>query len=182
MRHPVKLCAAIAYSPAMAPPVAVSRTPERAQPTRSLLHMRRVFTARVLLTLVALVGCSSCGTSSSASSDRTASTPGPSSTPIQANTSGGALQLAANPNGRLSYSTTSLTANAGQVTIDFTNHSPLPHNVTIASTNGKVLGAIPTFNGGLRTLTLEVGPGTYAFYCSVPGHRAAGMQGVLVVK
>jgi plastocyanin len=82
----------------------------------------------------------------------------------------------------LSYSTTSLTANAGQVTIDFTNHSPLPHNVTIASTNGKVLGAIPTFNGGFRTLALDLGPGTYAFYCSVPGHRAAGMQGVLVVK
>ncbi|HEY6396476.1 MAG TPA: plastocyanin/azurin family copper-binding protein [Solirubrobacteraceae bacterium] len=82
----------------------------------------------------------------------------------------------------MAYSTTSLAANAGKVTIDFSNDSPLPHNLTIASTSGKVLGATPTFHGGLRAVTLDLGPGTYAFYCSVPGHRAAGMQGVLVVK
>jgi plastocyanin len=141
--------------------------------------MRPLFTARVLLALAALVGCSSCGTSSSASSVGTQTTSGASSTPT---TIGGALKLAANPSGRLAYSAVSLTANAGEVTIDFSDHSPLPHNLTIASTNGKLLGATPTFDGGFRRLTLNLGPGTYAFYCSVPGHRAAGMQGVLVVR
>lgn len=143
--------------------------------------MRRVLSARVLLALAALVGSSSCGSSSSASSVGTTATSG-ASTPTQAKINSGALKLAANPSGQLSYSTTSLSTKAGKVTIDFTNHSPLPHNVTVASSSGKVLGATATFRGGSKTLTLELGPGTYDFYCSVPGHRAAGMQGVLVVK
>jgi plastocyanin len=143
--------------------------------------MRSVFTARVLLALAAMIGCG-CGSSGGASSTGTASTPSTSSAPAQSSTSAGPLALAANPSGQLSYSTKSLTANAGGVTIEFTNHSPLPHNLTVASTSGKVLGATPTFQGSSKTLTLNLGPGTYAFYCSVPGHRASGMQGVLVVK
>jgi len=31
-------------------------------------------------------------------------------------------------------------------------------------------------------LTLDLKAGTYTFYCSVPGHRQAGMHGTLVVK
>ena len=46
----------------------------------------------------------------------------------------------------------------------------------------KVLGATPTFQGGTKTLTLNLKPGTYVFYCSVPGHRAAGMEGKLTVQ
>ena len=76
---------------------------------------------------------------------------------------------------------TALTAKAGKVTITMTNASPLEHNVTIEE-KGKVLGATPTFAGGARTLTLNLKPGTYKFYCSVPGHRAAGMEGTLTVK
>jgi plastocyanin len=136
--------------------------------------MRRIVTAGVLLALAATAGCGS----SRATGTETAS--GASSTPAQ--TSGEALQLAANPSGQLSYSTTSLTANTGKFTIDFTNHSPLPHNLTIALSNGKVLGATPTFNGGTRALTLNLTPGRYTFYCSLPGHRSAGMQGVLLVR
>jgi len=66
------------------------------------------------------------------------------------------------------------------VTINFTNASPLEHNVTIAE-GSKVLGATPTFIGGSRTLTLTLKPGTYTFYCSVPGHRQSGMEGTLSV-
>jgi uncharacterized cupredoxin-like copper-binding protein len=57
------------------------------------------------------------------------------------------------------------------------------HNMTIQQgTSGPVLGATPTFQGGTKTLTLDLKPGTYTFYCSVPGHRAAGMQGTLTVS
>jgi len=53
--------------------------------------------------------------------------------------------------------------------------------VTVAE-GSKVLGATPTFVGGSRKLTLTLKPGTYTFYCSVPGHRQAGMEGTLRVS
>jgi plastocyanin len=67
------------------------------------------------------------------------------------------------------------------VTIEMANMSPLEHNVTVAQ-GSAVLGATPTFKGGTRSLTLSLKPGTYTFYCSVPGHRQAGMEGTLSVS
>ncbi len=66
------------------------------------------------------------------------------------------------------------------MTIEFANTSPVEHNFSVEE-NKKVLGATPTFVGGKRTLTLKLSPGTYTFYCSVPGHRQAGMEGKLKV-
>ena len=93
---------------------------------------------------------------------------------------GQVLDLAAAANGDLRYDRTTLAAHAGTVTILFTNRSPEVHNVTVSDGSG-ILGATPTFQGGSRALTLTLRPGTYTFYCSVPGHEAAGMKGTLVV-
>jgi plastocyanin len=93
----------------------------------------------------------------------------------------GPLKQAANPEGKFSFAAKQLTAKAGKVTIDFTNASSLEHNLTIAQ-GSKVLGATPTFQGATKTLALKLAPGTYTFYCSVPGHRAAGMEGKLTVQ
>jgi plastocyanin len=92
-----------------------------------------------------------------------------------------ALSLSANPGGLLSYNTKTLTAKAGAVTITLTNSAPLEHNVTIAQ-GATVLGATPTFQGASKKLTLQLKPGSYTFYCSVPGHRQAGMEGTLKVS
>jgi plastocyanin len=47
--------------------------------------------------------------------------------------------------------------------------------------NGPIVGGTPTFQGGTKTVTVNLKAGTYTFFCSVPGHRAAGMQGTLTV-
>jgi plastocyanin len=110
----------------------------------------------------------------------TTEAPAPASSPASGKAAT-KLTLAANPSGLLAYNTKQLSAKAGTVTITFTNTSPLEHNVTIAE-GTKVLGATPTFVGGSRTLTLTLKPGKYTFYCSVPGHRQAGMEGTLNVS
>jgi plastocyanin len=130
-----------------------------------------------------------CGSSSSSSSSTTSSTPATTAsthaaTPAPSSTTSGGqkLKIAANPEGQLKYTTSSLTAKAGNVTIDFTNAAPLAHNLTIASSSGAVAGETPTFQGGSKTLSAKLSPGTYKFYCTVPGHRAAGMEGTLTVQ
>ena len=73
-------------------------------------------------------------------------------------------------------------AKAGTVTIGFTNTASIAHNLTIESSSGSQVGATPTFEGGTKTLTLSLKPGTYKFFCTVPGHRQAGMEGTLTVQ
>ena len=156
--------------------------------------------ALALIASALALGLSACGGSSSstsassstpATSTRAAtSTAAPTSTAASISTSasapsgatGAGLAIAADPSGQLKFTATSLSAKAGRVTIAFTNSASLAHNLTIASASGTVVGSTPTFQGGSKTLSLNLKPGTYTFYCSVPGHRQAGMQGTLIVK
>jgi plastocyanin len=110
----------------------------------------------------------------------TTGTPAPASSPA-AGKATTRLALAANPTGLLAYNTKQLSAKAGIVTIAMTNASPLEHDVAVAE-GTKVLGQTPVFKGGTRTLTLNLKPGKYVFYCTVPGHRQAGMEGTLEVS
>jgi plastocyanin len=130
--------------------------------------------------LLALAGC---GSSSSSTSPSTTTTSTPTtSAPAAPSGAGQHLSLEANPEGQLKYNKTSLTAKAGTVSISFSNMSPLSHNLTLESPSGTKLGATPTFKGGSQTLALSLKPGTYKFFCTVPGHRAAGMEGTLTVQ
>jgi plastocyanin len=90
------------------------------------------------------------------------------------------LQLAADPNGALSFDKDTLDAAAGSVTIELTNDSSVPHNVEVEG-NG-VEEESDTITGDTTSLTVDLEPGTYDFYCAVPGHREAGMEGTLTVS
>jgi plastocyanin len=92
-----------------------------------------------------------------------------------------ALNLSADPTGKLAYDKKQATIGTGRFPIRLVNNSSLPHNVTIAK-GAKVLAQTRTVSGGSATTTANVSPGEYVFYCSVDAHRAAGMQGTLTVK
>ena len=94
---------------------------------------------------------------------------------------GSTVKISADPSGALKFEQTSVEATAGKVTIDFTNDSSLSHDVKIEG-NGIEDEGTDQVTGGSTSATLDLQPGTYTFFCSVDGHRAAGMEGQLVVK
>jgi plastocyanin len=91
------------------------------------------------------------------------------------------LRVDADPSGALRFTTESLQANAGEVTIIMDNPSSLPHNVAIQGNGVDEKGEIVE-KGGQSEVSATLEPGTYEFYCSVPGHEAAGMKGELTVS
>ena len=98
--------------------------------------------------------------------------------------SGGAstLRVSANPSGQLAFTQTALSAKAGNVTVDFTNQSPLTHDFCVQQ-GSKQLGCTSTIQGATTSKTFSnLKSGSYTFYCSVDGHEAAGMKGKLTVK
>jgi plastocyanin len=128
---------------------------------------------------VALAGCGS-SSSSGSSSTAPASKPATPAT-SKAGSGGGHLALAADPSGQLQYVQKSLHAKAGTVTIDFTNKSSVPHDVAVAR-GGSPLGTSSVIMGSKTAVTLTLTKGTYSYYCTVDGHRMAGMQGTLTVS
>jgi plastocyanin len=95
----------------------------------------------------------------------------------------GKLQIPASPSGQLAYATSKAQASAGSVTVEMPNTSGVSHNIAIQQgTSGPVLGASSFVGKGTATVTVSLKPGTYTYFCQVPGHRAAGMLGTLTVK
>jgi plastocyanin len=79
----------------------------------------------------------------------------------------------------LAFVPTSLTAPAGKVTINMKNDSAIPHSVAIDAP-GNVPGKVVN-QGQMSTTTATLKAGSYTYYCTVPGHRQAGMVGTLTV-
>ena len=93
---------------------------------------------------------------------------------------GGTLTIPADPSGALAFQFGKATAPAGPVTISMPNPSPIQHNIAIkgpATGQGPIVG-----NGGDSKFSATLKPGSYTFYCQVPGHEAGGMKGTLTVK
>ena len=92
------------------------------------------------------------------------------------------LKVSSPADGSLSFSPATLDAKAGNVELDYDNPSPVPHSIAIGTSIDDIIeqsqvGANDTFE-----VTAELKPGTYVYYCTVPGHAQAGMQGKLTVK
>lgn len=90
----------------------------------------------------------------------------------------GVLEIPADPSGSLAYVFADAVAPPGALTIESPNESSVPHNIALDDgPTGEVVQ-----NGGVSTIEVDLQPGEYSFYCSVPGHREAGMEGILTIE
>jgi uncharacterized cupredoxin-like copper-binding protein len=133
--------------------------------------------------LVAVLALALAGCGGSSNKNAQTNTSGATSTPASgssSSSSSGGLALAAPADGSLKFDKSTLTAKAGKVTIDFDNPSSTQHAIAIEG-NG-VDQKSDTITNGKTSVTADLKPGKYEFYCPVPGHEQAGMKGTLTVQ
>ena len=133
--------------------------------------------ASALFALAAL-GLAACGgddssdTTSAATEETTATGGG----------GGATVKFEADPDGALAYTQTDVSAPAGSDTIEFDNPASLGHDVVIEDSDGNEVARTDVISGSTTTTDADLQAGTYTFFCSVDGHRDAGMEGTLTVK
>jgi plastocyanin len=137
------------------------------------------------LASTALIACGSSNNATTTTGGETTSE-GTSGAATQESEGGGGggstVSLEADPGGQITYTTKSATAKAGKVTIDFKNPQALSHDVAIEGSGGETVGKTQLIAESQTSTTVNLKPGKYTFYCTVPGHREAGMEGTLTVK
>ena len=138
----------------------------------------------VLLAMLALAafGLAACGGDDDESTSSESAATTSETTAADTGSASETLDVSADPDGALAYTTTELSAKAGSAEISFDNPSSTPHDVVVESEDGTEVGATDEVTEGTATATVDLEPGTYTFYCSVDGHREAGMEGTLTVK
>jgi len=142
---------------------------------------KAAFGFALVLAALALVAC---GSSDDDTTTETQSQGGGASKEAEGGSAGTASSLAfeADPGGSLAYTAKTATAQAGEVTVDLTNPQPISHDVAIEDASGKEVAATEVISEGSDSTVANLKPGKYTFFCSVPGHREAGMEGTLTVK
>ena len=111
---------------------------------------------------------------------------------------GATVSVEADPDGQLAYVQKSLSGSAGENTFEFDNPSSVGHDFCVEdggetaasgeailvwhTSKANAIGCTDVITGEATTLTVNLDAGEYIFFCSVTGHREAGMEGTLTVK
>jgi plastocyanin len=82
-----------------------------------------------------------------------------------------------------SFALSRATVPAGKVILEFVNHGQDEHNLYVMPGEGSLAGSFAnTPAKGIRDQQLELRPGTYTLFCSLPEHEQKGMKATLVVQ
>jgi uncharacterized cupredoxin-like copper-binding protein len=137
--------------------------------------------AAALVAVAAVAAAVGCGSDDDSSAEGT-TTAAPAATATAPAAPTATVKVDADPSGKLAFVQKTLRVPAGDDLFVFTNASSVPHNLAIEG-NGVDAGPTATISGGdTAELTVSLEPGTYTFYCEVPGHEQAGMTGTLTVE
>ena len=87
----------------------------------------------------------------------------------------GALEI---QTANVAYAPDALASSGGKLTVAVHNRDLFWHTFTIDELGVDIKAPV----GRLSSATFEAQPGTYAFYCRIPGHASLGMRGTLTVR
>lgn len=143
---------------------------ERAEEKRRAMMRRRIREAAAVTLLVAstaLVGACAGDDDESTTTSSTGDGGG----------GGGSLSVSGK---EFSFDPSTLSASADTAfTVEFANTGTIEHDFTI---EGKESAKLVAKAGSKASGSFTLAGGTYKFYCSVPGHEAAGMVGTITVE
>ncbi len=72
---------------------------------------------------------------------------------------------------------------AGKVILELVNHGQDEHNLNAEFGEGALAGSLPdTRAGAVKDQAVELRPGTYTLFCSLPEHAKRGMKATLIVE
>ena len=77
------------------------------------------------------------------------------------------------------YTPSRIAVDAGAVPVVLHNNGLVLHDLRV---EGKLTLLVEAAPGRTSTATWRLEKGRYRIYCSLPGHRAAGMEGILEVR
>jgi plastocyanin len=139
--------------------------------------------ALTAMAAVAALGLAACGGDDDNGTTAAATQPANTATTGGGGGGGGSTIDISTPSGSdLAFEQSDVTAKAGSDTISFDNRQALGHDVKVEDSSGNEIGGTDIISSSTATATVNLQPGTYTFFCSVPGHREAGMEGTLTVK
>jgi plastocyanin len=119
-----------------------------------------------------------CGSSSS-NSDSTSSGESNANPNAPVAGPGGSLKVS-----ETEYALTPSTATVkhGPVKIDVSNDGKIVHSLNVDGPNGDIKLGKDLQAGQKGTFTANLPPGTYTWYCPIPGHEDLGMKGQITVQ
>jgi plastocyanin len=142
---------------------------------------RRTLASLAIAALAALA-LAACGGDDDDDGGDTTAAQAPTTTAAGGAGGGSTVDITTPPGGDLAFEQKEVSATAGAVTIEFVNQQSTPHDVKVEDSAGQELGGTDLISSESASATVEVQPGSYTFFCSVPGHREAGMEGTLTAK
>lgn len=97
--------------------------------------------------------------------------------PAAAHSTGTTVNVTAGKPSELRFTLSTKSVPAGVVTFKIVNKGVLSHDFSIAGRTTRMIAP-----GKSQTLRVTLKKGKAAYKCTVPGHAAGGMKGVLTVK
>ncbi|HKH42889.1 MAG TPA: plastocyanin/azurin family copper-binding protein [Solirubrobacterales bacterium] len=143
--------------------------------------MRRA-SALIAVSALLVLGLAACGGDDDDDGGETAAAPATTTAPAGGGGGGSTVDISTPSGSDLAFEQSEVNAKAGPVTIDFDNQQAVPHDVKVEDSGGEELGGTDLISSSTANATVDLQPGSYTFFCSVPGHREAGMEGTLTVK